>query len=537
MTEQPLYLKQNVVMEPLMNNWYAWTMLVPPHTYGMIMANWHFKIMESYIKSPRMHANAVKNPKMLGGPFIDLPGDQSAAIKELMDRTAEENADLIAICEAIKELDALLANEAKGNSLLSFYERIPEPLQGFVELGYDLNNNPSIRFIERMFYASPYFDRIRAAQSVRLSLVDEDHRSFALSTPRFADETHLHYPIPFESEIWDRFFSMRETPRPLSEIAELIPEDPGERAFFESFFTDRAPEFRGRDRDTIAADQIRVKYFGHATILIESAECSILTDPVISYDISDKTVPRYSYEDLPEKIDYVLLTHNHQDHILYETLVPLRHKIGKIVVPRSNGGTMQDPSIKLILENTGFAGMVMELDELETIDVPTGTISGLPFFGEHGELHIRSKLAFHVKLNGKAVVCAADSNNLSPKLYHMIHDQFGEVDRIFLGMECAGAPMSWLYGPLLTKPLERRQDQERRLDGSDCEKGLRMIEALKSKHAYIYAMGQEPWLTFISSIKYTEKSKPIVESNKLIEECQARGVEAERLFGRKELVW
>jgi len=537
MSDTPLYLRQNAVIEPLMNNWYAWPMLIPPHTYAMIMANWHVKIMESYIKSPRMHANAVKNPKMIGGPFIDLPGDQSETVKSLMSETQSANGPLVELAEAIKSLDTLLAGEAKGSSLLSFYPRIPEPLQGFVELGYDLNNQPSIRFIERMFYGSPYFDHIRAGQSVRLTKVDGDQRSFALSTPRFPDERHLHYHIPFESEVWDRLFAMRETPQPLSHIAELVPEDAERRAFFESLFTEEAPELRGRDRHTIGEEGIRVKYFGHATLLIESPNCSIMTDPVVSYKISDTSVPRYTYEDLPEVIDYVLLTHNHQDHILYETLIPLRHKIKHIVVPRSNGGTLQDPSIKLILENTGFAGKIIELDEMERLPVPDGAVTGLPFFGEHGELHIRSKLAFHVSLNDKAVVCAADSNNLSPKLYDMIRERFGAIDRIFLGMECAGAPMSWLYGPLLTKPLERRQDQERRLDGSDYEKGMQMVESLGSKHAYVYAMGQEPWLTFISSIKYTEKSKPIVESNKLIESCKERGVDAERLFGCKELVW
>jgi hypothetical protein len=38
------------------------------------------------------------------------------------------------------------------------------------------------------------------------------------------------------------------------------------------------------------------------------------------------------------------------------------------------------------------------------------------------------------------------------------------------------------------------------------------------------------------SIKYTEESNPIVASNKLISECQRRGIRAERLFGEKEIV-
>jgi hypothetical protein len=49
-------------------------------------------------------------------------------------------------------------------------------------------------------------------------------------------------------------------------------------------------------------------------------------------------------------------------------------------------------------------------------------------------------------------------------------------------------------------------------------------------------MGQEPWLNYIMSIKYTEESRPIVESNKLIRSCQERGIIAERLFGEKEIL-
>ena len=38
------------------------------------------------------------------------------------------------------------------------------------------------------------------------------------------------------------------------------------------------------------------------------------------------------------------------------------------------------------------------------------------------------------------------------------------------------------------------------------------------------------------SVKYTEQSNPIVASNKLIEDCRMRGIEAERLFGEKEIL-
>jgi hypothetical protein len=93
--------------------------------------------------------------------------------------------------------------------------------------------------------------------------------------------------------------------------------------------------------------------------------------------------------------------------------------------------------------------------------------------------------------------------------------------------------MSWLYGPLMTRPLLRKMDQERRLDGSDHAKALEIVDRLHPRGVYVYAMGQEPWLT---SIKYKPESRPMVESDKLVAECRSRGLMAERLFGHRELL-
>jgi hypothetical protein len=112
----------------------------------------------------------------------------------------------------------------------------------------------------------------------------------------------------------------------------------------------------------------------------------------------------------------------------------------------------------------------------------------------------------------------------------------GPVDVLFIGMECDGAPLSWVYGPLLTQPLERRKDTTRRLSGSDFEQAIAVVEALGCKQVYVYAMGQEPWLTYVMSKKYTAESLPIVASDRLVQECVARGMPAQRLFGEREML-
>src|SRR5215472_10386486 len=101
------YLRQNVQVEPLVDQWYAWPHLIPPATTARNITHRHFKIMDSYISSPQIHANAVKNPKMLGGPFIDYDGKRVDEIRGLCERTKRERAALLEMSAAIDSLDSL----------------------------------------------------------------------------------------------------------------------------------------------------------------------------------------------------------------------------------------------------------------------------------------------------------------------------------------------------------------------------------------------------------------------------------------------
>jgi L-ascorbate metabolism protein UlaG (beta-lactamase superfamily) len=528
MTSQQFYLKPNVQLDPLFNQWYAWVHLISPATAAMNIANSHLSIMQSFVRSPEVHAAAVKNPAMRGGPFLDIHPSRVGEIKALMERTAGRQSRMIELAQAIKQLSEMLTSEATGYSLEPMYQRVPEVLKGFVELVYDTTNQPSFRLIEPLLYRSEYYDP--ASQSIALSLVTQDDRPFVFSTPRLEDEEHLHLDIPFSDGRIDRLFRLRSEPSTFGEIKEFMGLEDRHDELFRTFLTEAAPPAPQR----YDGDRVRVRYYGHACVLIESKDVTVLTDPVISYSYPND-FERYTYLDLPETIDYVLITHSHSDHIMFESLLQLRHRIKHVVVPRNNGGALEDPSLKLALKHVGFES-VIEIDEMETLSVEGGSITGLPFFGEHADLNIRSKSAYLVRLAGSSVICAADSSNLEPKLYAHIQKEIGEVDVVFVGMECDGAPLTWVYGPLLTKTISRKMDQSRRLSGSDFERANGILQHIRCKSAYVYAMGQEPWLGYITSIKYTDESKPIVESNKLLEACRGRGLATERLLGTKEIM-
>jgi L-ascorbate metabolism protein UlaG (beta-lactamase superfamily) len=530
MKDDEYYLLPNVVIEPLINNWYAWTHLLFPPTAALNLSKRHLRIMDSYIRAPHIHREAVKNEKMKGGPFMDFGTERVADVIQLRERIIAQNKPLIEMAAAIESLNALLAEEATGYSMDHLYEKIPALLRGYVELIYDLSNHPSYRFFEALLYKSEFY--LPATQSLGLWITNNDERPFALSTPRLEDASTLQVVIPFSDSAIDKLSAMKRKAGPRGDIMKKLHIAADKQDLFNSFFTKVPP----KPYQKYEGDKIRMRYFGHACILIETGSLTFLIDPLISYYGYHSELPHYSDLDLPETIDYILITHNHQDHILFETLLPLRYKVKNIIVPRTSSGALQDPNVRQIFNAAGFKN-VSEIGEMESLVFDDCTITGVPFIGEHSDLNVQSKICHHVRIGDFSILFAADSCNIEPRLYQLVQRQLGNLDTLFLGMECDGAPLSWLYGPLLPKELERDKDQSRRLAGSDFQRGKWLVDAFNPNEVYVYAMGQEPWVEFISSIKYTEASNPIVASDKLIKYCRSNGKIAERLYGEKELLY
>ncbi|WP_257098649.1 MBL fold metallo-hydrolase [Pseudovibrio flavus] len=101
---------------------------------------------------------------------------------------------------------------------------------------------------------------------------------------------------------------------------------------------------------------LRVTAVGHATYLLQLDGLNILTDPVWAERAGPFSIagpkrisqPGIAFQDLP-KIDVVLLSHNHYDHMDLPTLAKLWHKFRpKIVTPLGNGALLkgQDKAIE-----------------------------------------------------------------------------------------------------------------------------------------------------------------------------------------------
>lgn len=99
-----------------------------------------------------------------------------------------------------------------------------------------------------------------------------------------------------------------------------------------------------KDRPPARVDSVRVVHLGHASFLYQIGGLNLLIDPVYSLRASPLSFigprrvndPGVAFDDLP-RIDAVLITHNHYDHLDIETLARLHERDQpRMIMPLGN---------------------------------------------------------------------------------------------------------------------------------------------------------------------------------------------------------
>ena len=108
----------------------------------------------------------------------------------------------------------------------------------------------------------------------------------------------------------------------------------------------------------IEGEKVRLSFVGHASWLIQTAGLNMLVDPVWSMRASPFSFagpkrhndPGIAFEALP-KIDVVLVSHGHYDHLDVETLSKLAAKFSpRVITPLGNDLTMREADDKIHAE-------------------------------------------------------------------------------------------------------------------------------------------------------------------------------------------
>jgi L-ascorbate metabolism protein UlaG (beta-lactamase superfamily) len=527
MPDEARFLRPDAIIEPLVDGFYAWLHTVTPVQAAMNLAFVQVPLLESYLQSPQVHINASRNPQLRGGFFVGIEESRSAEVRDLLASIKRDRADMLRFAAAVAEAEELVRASATGFDLTPLYPKLPSALSGLVEIAYDTNNQPAIRYIEPLVYESNVYTEAR--QSVQLSLETGVERPFILSTPRLTSADVLDLKIPFRHPGLEELFKSRVHGTTLSRLREMLELDDDEAAALARLMAGQPDLSADRHIDSGA----RIRYFNHACLVLQTPEAAIITDPWISADAS--ATDRFTYRDVPDHIDLALITHGHQDHIVLETLLALRGRIGSVVVPRSSRGNMADPSLALYMSHLGLP--VTEVDDFSEVEFPGGTVIATPFLGEHADLDIRAKSTYCVKIGGRTIFVGADSSGIDPGLYRYIRDRAGQVDMAFLGMECAGAPLTWLYQGLLTKPVSKKMSDSRTLSGSNAEQAAGIMTELGASEAYVYAMGEESWLGHVMATTYNEDSYQLTQVAEFMAWCADQGITSDHLLGQHEWRW
>ena len=208
-----------------------------------------------------------------------------------------------------------------------------------------------------------------------------------------------------------------------------------------------------RLHEILGPNEIAVTFVNHATFLIQMGGLNILTDPVWSDRASPISwlgparvrMPGVAFEDLP-RIDLILISHSHYDHLDIETLERLSRKDSSIVIVPFGD--------KDIVESAGFTD-VREHDWWESTEIgaklkitftPTQHFSGRGLFDRQKSLWG----SYMIQGRGQSIFFSGDTGYSIH--FSEIRKRLGAPDIALLGI--GSYRPRWFMKPIHMNPVE-----------------------------------------------------------------------------------
>lgn len=227
-------LKRNIVIEPLVARYRASAYLTSPCTAPKFLRHLVKRLLSSFVQSPRIHALALKNKAMQGGPFVGLQREKAHRAMFLYQHQLDDLKNLFEFADAQDQLWCIL-KQATGESLEHYIDKIPLALKRFVELFYERSGVASYRMLEGLLYLSNYYRT--DLQEVLMYPIHSDEREFALTTPHIEKSDRLFLKVPFHSACIDQLSMSRFYPiQSLEQLAYDCGVGTDKVALFESYF-------------------------------------------------------------------------------------------------------------------------------------------------------------------------------------------------------------------------------------------------------------------------------------------------------------
>jgi L-ascorbate metabolism protein UlaG (beta-lactamase superfamily) len=232
-------------------------------------------------------------------------------------------------------------------------------------------------------------------------------------------------------------------------------------------------------------------WFGHSSYFIQIDGRRILVDPVFSGNASPvpgtnksfRGTDRYAAADLPD-IDYLIISHDHYDHVDYETLIKLKPKTGTVICGLGVGAHFED---------WGYStNTIIERDWNEKIELDSGfvvyTTPARHFSGRGFSKNNTLWMSYVLQSPTLKIYIGGDSGYDTH--YADIGNKFGPIDLAIL--DNGQYDVKWRY--IHTLPEEV-------LQASHDLKAKRLFPVHSSK----FAMANHPWDEPL--IKITELNK------------------------------